>query len=63
MPTARLDSATVTAQPRQENVSVQTTLYDLIASINANIAPQNDHQVIAEVLHLLNSGRVTFLRH
>jgi hypothetical protein len=63
MPTACVDATTVTAQPEKETLSIQTTLYDLIASINAKIVPQNDHQVIAEVLHLLNSGRVTFLRH
>jgi hypothetical protein len=62
MPTAWIDPATVTTQPRQENVTVQTTLYDLIASINANIAPEEDHMVIAEVLRLLNAGRINILR-
>lgn len=63
MPTARIDSETVTAQPRQENVTVQTTLYELIASINTNIAPEDDHLVTAEVLRLLAAGRINILRH
>lgn len=62
MPTACVDATTATAKSQQEKVTVQTTLYDLIASINTNVEPEDDHLVTAEVLRLLNSVRVTFSR-
>lgn len=38
---------------------IQTTLYDLIASLNAELGPDEDNIVIATVMHLLNTHRVT----
>jgi hypothetical protein len=40
--------------------TIHTTLYDLIAAINEEVAPQEDHLVTATVVHLMNSGRVKF---
>jgi hypothetical protein len=38
---------------------IQTTLYDLIATLNAELSPDEDNVVIATVVHLLNAHRVT----
>ena len=38
---------------------IQTTLYDLIASLNAELNPDEDNVVIETVMHLLNTHRVT----
>ena len=38
---------------------IQTTLYDLVASLNAELSPDEDNVVIATVVHLLNTHRVT----
>ena len=40
-------------------VKIQTTLYDLVATLNAEFIPDEDHAVIATVVHLLNTHRVT----
>jgi hypothetical protein len=37
----------------------QTTLYDLIATLNAEFSPDEDDVVTATVVHLLNTHRVT----
>ena len=39
----------------QETVIVQTTLYDLIAAINADIPPEEDHLVTSKVLRILQA--------
>lgn len=57
-----VDTTLVTTRPQQEKVTIHTTLYDLIASINADIAPEDDHLVTAAILRLLDGGRVNFLR-
>lgn len=46
--------------PQAQKVIVQTTLYDLIASINETIPPEKDDLVTAAITHLLDSGRVSF---
>jgi hypothetical protein len=38
---------------------IQTTLYDLVATLNAELSPDEDNVVIATVVHLLNTHRVT----
>src|SRR5215813_12865131 len=38
---------------------IQTTLYDLVATLNVEFSPDEDHAVIAAVAHLLNTHRVT----
>ncbi|HEY7494060.1 MAG TPA: hypothetical protein VIH59_23530 [Candidatus Tectomicrobia bacterium] len=61
---------TVTAFGQDENgasqgqkakapVRLTTTLYDLIAVIQAVVGP-DDTQVVRTVMHLLQSGRLTF---
>ena len=39
-----------------------TTLYDLIAAIQDGLSPDDDALVVATVVHLLRSGRLTWLR-
>ena len=38
---------------------IQTTLYDLIATLNTEFSPDEDAVVTATVMHLLNTHRVT----
>jgi hypothetical protein len=38
---------------------IHTTLYDLIATLNAELSPDEDNLVTATVVHLLNTHRVT----
>ena len=42
-------------------VKIQTTLYDLVATLNAELNPDEDNVAIATVVHLLNTHRVTCL--
>jgi hypothetical protein len=39
-----------------------TSLYELIATLQAVVNPHDDALVVATVVHLLCSGRLTFLR-
>ena len=41
-------------------VTIHTTLYDLIASINEEVGPDENRVVTATVVHLLNTYRVTY---
>ena len=41
--------------------TITTTLYDLIAAIRTAVAPDDDPLVVATVVHILRSRRVTFL--
>ena len=43
--------------------TITTTLYDLIAAVRAAVEPDDDALVIATVVHILRSRRVTFLDH
>ena len=63
MSTAWVDPDPVAAAPQRASVTVQTTLYDLIAALNANIAPEDDHLVTAEVIRLLSAGRINRSSH
>jgi hypothetical protein len=39
---------------------IRTTLYDLIAALNAEVGTDEDDLVIAGVMHLLNTHRLTY---
>ena len=43
------------SQPR----AIQTTLYDLIAALSAEVEPDEDDLLAAAVVHLLHTHRVT----
>jgi hypothetical protein len=38
---------------------IQTTLYDLVATLNAELSPDEDNAVIATIVHLLDTHQVT----
>ena len=40
-------------------MKIQTTLYDLVATLNAELSPDEDNILIATIVHLLNTHRVT----
>jgi hypothetical protein len=42
--------------------AIRTTLYDVIGAIQDEAGPADDELVVASVIHLLRSGRITFLR-
>lgn len=46
--------------PASAPTTIETSLYDLIASIHDVVGPEDDDLVNAVVVHLLNSGRVKF---
>ena len=41
--------------------SITTTLYDLIAALNAEVDPEDDALVTAAVVHLINANRARFI--
>ena len=57
--TAKLLSAG--AQNGSEFNTVETTLYELIAAINADVLPEEDWVVTDAILELFESGRAKFL--
>jgi hypothetical protein len=56
----RSDSALVLEDRRAHGLVTHTTLYDLIAAINAEVDAEEDNLVIACVVHLLNTQRLTY---
>ena len=44
------------------STAIQTTLYDLLAALNAQVGPDEDAVVTAVVVHLLQTNRVTCTR-
>jgi hypothetical protein len=42
-----------------EPTTIQTTLYDLIAAIDAEVGPHEEHVITATVVHFLNAHRIT----
>ena len=40
---------------------ITTTLYDLVAALNTEVEPADDHLVTAAVMHLVNSGQARFV--
>ena len=45
----------------KKRTTVKTTLYDLIAAMQATTEPEEDEVVVGAVMHLLQSGRIKFL--
>lgn len=45
---------------RPRSLIIRTTLYDLIAALNAEVDADEDDLVIAGVMHLLNTHRLTY---
>ena len=45
----------------QRSTTVTTNLYELIASVQNQVGPENDELVVATVMYLLRAGRATFL--
>jgi len=41
--------------------SITTTLYDLVAALNAEVDTEDDALVTAAVVHLINSNRARFV--
>jgi hypothetical protein len=44
-----------------KRTTIQTTLYDLIAAMQATVEPSEDALVVDTVVHLLRTGRIRFL--
>jgi hypothetical protein len=42
-----------------EPTTIETTLYDLIAAIDAEVSPHEEHVMTATVVHFLNAHRIT----
>ena len=42
------------------STAIQTTLYDLLAALSAQVGPDEDAVVAAVVVHLLQTHRVTY---
>jgi hypothetical protein len=54
-------AAGATGRPRAETPSrLTTTLYDLITALQDVVGANNDALVVASVVHLLRSGRLTW---
>ena len=49
----------VTDTVMSQVIKIQTTLYDLVAVLNAELSPDKDNIVTATIVHLLNTHRVT----
>jgi hypothetical protein len=45
----------------KKRTTIKTTLYDLIAAMQATTEPEEDDVVVGAVVHLLRSGRIRFL--
>jgi hypothetical protein len=55
--------ATVTTGKREGKTSLRcTTLYEIIVALQDLVGPQDDALVVATVVHLLQSQRLTMLR-
>ena len=44
-----------------EPASITTTLYALVAALNAEVDPEDDALVTAAVVHLINTNRAGFV--
>lgn len=54
------DSALVLEDQCSRSLVTHTTLYELIAAINAEVGVEEDDVVVACVVHLLNTQRLTY---
>ena len=59
---AAVSRSTVPERAETTRPVVYTTLYDLIAAVNAAIAPGEEDVTVPIVAHLLRAGRARFLR-
>ena len=50
-----------TSVASSDPASITTTLYDLVAALNAEVNPEDDALVTAAVVHLINSHRARFV--
>ena len=50
------------ARTAPSSTAIQTTLYDLLAALSAQVGPDEDAVVTAVVVHLLQTNRVTCTR-
>jgi hypothetical protein len=62
MESGKQDGVTPAVQRGETPSCLTTTLYDLIAGLQAVVGSDNDALVVAAVRHLLRSGRLTFPR-
>lgn len=53
-------ATTTTTTPAPQ--TLQTSLYDLIATLHDEVGEENDELIVATVMHLLQSGRIKFVR-
>ena len=44
-----------------DQASITTTLYDLVAALNAEVNPEDDALVTAAVVHIFNANRARFI--
>jgi len=44
-----------------DSTCIRTTLYDLIAALNADVDPEDDALVTAAVVHLINANHARFV--
>jgi hypothetical protein len=56
---AVLDALETSAEPPS---IIHTTLYDLMSALQDAAEPGDEELVVTSVMHLLRSGRLTFLR-
>ncbi|HEY7496160.1 MAG TPA: hypothetical protein VIH59_34280 [Candidatus Tectomicrobia bacterium] len=47
--------------PEARPSRLTTTLYDLVAAVQAVVQPEEDELVVATVMHMLGAGHSTFL--
>jgi hypothetical protein len=45
----------------RQAMTIQTTLYDLIEALYTEIKSEEESLIVPTVMHLLRSGRITFL--
>ncbi len=55
------DSTLQTSGERTQSQTITTTLYDLIAALQDVVQPGEDALVVATMVHLLCTGRITLL--
>ena len=53
------DSTLKTSGERTQSQTITTTLYDLIAALQDVVQPGEDALVVATMVHLLGTGRIT----
>jgi hypothetical protein len=54
-------SPAATPVTSSDPASITTTLYDLVAALNAEVNPEDDALVAAAVVHIINANRARFV--